>query len=154
MGRSVARTSVRSTASISIAATRRRSARNPAAPCARGGPPSIATIPNPSFGLRIEDVAPSGSVAVLVSLLSGNTDLGNGCTLYLHTPSTFAVGSFGADGQGVAQMPFGVPNDASLEGAGLTFQAVELVPGGPLYGQLELSNAIRVRIGNQTTGCQ
>lgn len=118
------------------------------------GTPPYAVIPNASFGLRVEDIAPNGSIAMLVSILSGNTQLGNGCTLFLDVPSSVAHGSFGANAQGVATVPFGVPNDLSLEGASLTFQAAELVSGGPLYGQIELSNGLRIRIGNQTTGCQ
>jgi hypothetical protein len=118
------------------------------------GSPAIASIPNPGFGLRVEDVAPNSSVAVLVALQAGDIDLGNGCRLYLDLATAVPHGSFAADGQGVAQVPFPVPNDPSLEGASLAFQAVELVPGGPLYGQIELSHGLLVRIGNQPTGCR
>lgn len=118
------------------------------------GTPPFAVIPNPSFGLRVEDLPPNGSAAVLVSLQTGNTTLGNGCTLWLDASSAIAVGTFGANAQGVATVPFGVPNDVSLEGASVAFQAATLVSGGPLFGQIALSNGMRVRIGNQTTGCR
>jgi hypothetical protein len=114
----------------------------------------IPTIPNPGFAFRIEDVTANSSAVLLASWNTIPTNAGNGCTLFIDPANAIVHGTFGSDGQGIAQVPFAVPNDPSLEGVGLTFQAVELVTGGPLYGLGELSNALRMRIGNQVTGCQ
>jgi hypothetical protein len=118
------------------------------------GTPPFAVIPNPGFGLRIETAAPGASLAVLVSALPGNLDLGNGCRLWTDVATTLSLASATADGQGEARVGVPVPNDPSLEGADLNFQAVELVNGGPVFGAFELSNGLRVRLGNQTSGCR
>ena len=117
-------------------------------------PPPFAVIPNPTFGLVAEDAAPNASLALLVSPLLGNTDLGNGCTLWLDVTASLTLASATADSQGLARIAVPVPSDPSLEGATLVFQAVELVTGGPVFGAFELSNGLRVQIGNQTTGCR
>jgi hypothetical protein len=99
-------------------------------------------------------VTANSSAVLLASWNTVPTNAGGGCTLFVDPAASIVHGTFASDGQGVAQVPFAVPFDPSLEGVGLTFQAVELVTGGPLYGLGELSNAVRMRIGNQVTGCQ
>jgi hypothetical protein len=46
-----------------------------------------------------------------------------------------------------------VPNNPSLEGLSLDLQALNFAPGGAFLGSLNLSNGLRVRIGNLLTGC-
>ncbi|MBK8979573.1 MAG: hypothetical protein IPM29_27035 [Planctomycetes bacterium] len=116
------------------------------------GSPAIPSIPSPTYGLRAESVAPNASIALLAGFAQGSLSLGNGCTLLLQSPIN--VGTFTADGQGVALMPQGIPNLAALEGGSIFWQAIELQAGGPLLGVAELSNAVQTRIGNRTSGCR
>ncbi len=118
------------------------------------GTPPMATIPNPTFGLRIEGMAPNASGALVYNLAPGSTPLTGGCTLHMPLTGLENYGSFAADAQGVAFAPQSVPNMPALEGASIYFQAIELLNGGPLYGAGELSNGLQIRIGNQTSGCR
>lgn len=128
---------------------------NPAAPSlfAIGTPPR-ATLPNASFGLRSSG-NPGGAACGFVATTSpGALLVGPGCTAYTADLSSL-IGPVAAvaDGSGTATLPLALPNTPSLEGASLDFQQFALVPGGALLGGLDLSNGLRVRIGNLTTGC-
>lgn len=46
-----------------------------------------------------------------------------------------------------------MPNSPSLEGMSLDFQAFNLRTGGALLSAFDLSNGLRVRVGNLVSGC-
>jgi hypothetical protein len=58
------------------------------------------------------------------------------------------------DAAGTVEHPAPVPADVALEGLELSLQALARDPGnGVLRGNLELSEGLRVRIGNALSGC-
>ena len=83
---------------------------------------------------------PAAPVFVYASLGAGNLTIGT-CTVWLD-PAFFLFGSTVADANGDAQVGYAIPNDVSLEGLAVTWQAASLVAGGPLFGFLELSNGV------------
>ena len=126
---------------------------NPAPTLWPTGSPAIPTIPNATFGFRIEDLAPNASGALVFSFAPGNTSVGN-CSILLDFASSASWGGFQANSAGVALAPQLIPTDPSLEGGSIWWQAIELQSGGELGGVADLSNGLRTRIGNSTTGCQ
>jgi hypothetical protein len=58
-----------------------------------------------------------------------------------------------ADAGGRATMALSVPNNVSLEGLELDFQMLGLVAGGQLLGLFDMSNGLRIRVGNLITAC-
>lgn len=116
------------------------------------GTPSLAAIPNASFALRLQATANSDAV-LLFAFQPGNTALGNGCTSWLDGMTTAALGLWRTDAAGSVAASLPIPNDPALEGLDVLFQAAVRHQGGALYGQFDLSNALRVRIGNQRRGC-
>lgn len=117
---------------------------------------SKANIPAPAFGLQGSGLG-SGAPAALHMNITGNSvtlpvpviSSIPGCELL--TPDITFPG--GANGSGDANFAFSIPNDPSLEGFDLYFQVAAALPGGPIFGFAELSNRLRVRIGNCVSGC-
>lgn len=108
----------------------------------------IATSPSPSFGLSV-DGAPNAFVVLLYSWNDVNMPLPGGCTQYLD-PSLIGTFAFAmTDAQGHLSVPAPIP--AMMLPGVLDFQAAQLQTGGPLYGQLGLSNGLQVRFG--LSGC-
>ena len=127
---------------------------NPAPTLSPSGSPPVASIPNANFGLQLDGLAPGASAVILLSATGGNTNVGNGCTFFIGlTPPIVSVGPLTADPGGQAGMPLMIPNNAALEGAELFTQAFEIATGGPLFGGFNLTNGLKVRIGNNVTGC-
>jgi hypothetical protein len=128
---------------------------NPAAPSlfATGTPPR-ATLPNASFGLRSSGNPAGAACGFVASSNVGTLVVGPGCVAYTADLLSL-IGPVGvvADGSGVATLALALPNTPSLEGAALDFQQFHLAAGGALLGSLNLSNGLRVRIGNLTAGC-
>ena len=77
------------------------------------------------------------------------------CNIYLgpDLSSFFLLGVAIANGAGVASYPIPVPSDAGLEGLVVNLQHVEAQAGGALLGVADLSNGLRVRVGNSISGC-
>ena len=61
--------------------------------------------------------------------------------------------SYTATAMGTVTRLLTVPNHPNLEGLDLYVQALELDPNGIIFGLLDLSNGLRVRIGNSIPGC-
>jgi hypothetical protein len=128
--------------------------------CDFDAPPSLfangaATLGNAGFALRSLGNTPGQPSFLRYSVASGSHVLG-GCTRYLGpTPGlSFSGGSAPADGTGLVVFPAGVPNDVGLEGLSLQLQITSRDPGnGPVRGNFDLSDGLRVRIGNAIPGC-
>lgn len=90
----------------------------------------------------------------MLSTRPGAVSLGAGCTAW-----TGDLGSWlgpvatVADGSGNTTLPLAVPNTPSLEGQSFDFQLLNIAPGGALLGAVNLSNGLRVRVGNLLAGC-
>lgn len=126
----------------------------PAPSLSPAGDPPLASIPNANFGLQLDGLQPGGSAVILLSATGSSTNVGNGCTFFIGlTPPLVALGPFAADPNGEASTPLPIPNIAALEGADLFAQGVEIFTGGPLFGGFNLTNGLKIRIGNSVTGC-
>jgi hypothetical protein len=63
-------------------------------------------------------------------------------------------GAAPANALGVASYPIPVPNDGTLEGIHVNFHAIEAQPGtGAIFGAFDLSDGLRVRLGDFITNC-
>ena len=116
------------------------------------GTPANAAIPNPSFGLQMGDLQPGSTAVLYVSASQVAVPIGGGCTLYLGAPAVGTVPAV-ADPSGTADFALPVPAIPELEGAALVCQGLELVPGGAFNFALNFTNGLRVRFGNQLSGC-
>lgn len=128
---------------------------NPAAPTLYGtGTPPRAAIPNASFALHSAGNPAGAPCGFLLSTTPGALLLGAGCTAYTGNLATL-LGPLTtvADASGDATLPLAVPNTPSLEGQTFDFQMLNLAPGGALLGGINLSNGLRVRVGNLLGGC-
>ncbi|MDF1798126.1 MAG: hypothetical protein P1V81_03040 [Planctomycetota bacterium] len=133
--------------------------------CAVGTPPTLfatgtppqATIGNAGFGLRSTGNQPTEIQLLYMSLLNGTVDYGGGCVQYfggLLGSQVILVGSTLSDASGTASFPLPVPADPAFEGLTVNFQAVGANPAGaPLLGLFELSNGLRVRVGDALPAC-
>ena len=133
--------------------------------CSFGVPPSLfahgapaqATLGNTSFGLESHGNDALAPVLPFVGLIPGAVDLGLGCTLF----SSGAVGAGVipldarlADAAGGVDIALSIPADPALEGLQLGVQALSFRSGGgPIAGSYDLSDAVRVRVGDDLQGC-
>ena len=127
-----------------------------------GGFPSLyangqATLGNPSFAIGSSGNQP-GQVHILVAgAIDGSVALPAGCTQWF--AGTFGAGAFVfqtgiTDGSGVVTYAAPIPADPSYEGMAANLQAASLNPGGgPIAGLFDLTNGLKVRIGNSIPGC-
>ncbi|MEO0480439.1 MAG: hypothetical protein AAF196_13235 [Planctomycetota bacterium] len=106
------------------------------------------TLPNPFFGLGITGAGAGNTVGFSFSAGNVATDFGNGCVWQLDFATSAVLAGIPADGTGFARLPLPLPNVPGLAGIPLFFQATELVVGGPVFGVANLSNALRVNLGN------
>ncbi|HET6203552.1 MAG TPA: hypothetical protein VFI25_12200 [Planctomycetota bacterium] len=127
----------------------------PSAPSlAATGTPGRATLGNATFGLLTTGHPAGVPVALFALAPSGATPLGGGCTVYSSSlAGAFPLALGVADGLGALAWATPVPNDPALEGLALDLQAVGVVPGGAFLGAFNLSNGLRVRVGDSVPGC-
>ncbi|HLQ37856.1 MAG TPA: hypothetical protein VK348_08650 [Planctomycetota bacterium] len=116
------------------------------------GSPALANIPNATFGLGVTAHANTG-VFLFAATAAVAQPIGGGCTQYVDSASTSSLGFGLTNASGTLARVAPVPNLAALEGVDLIFQGAELFTGGPAFGQFNLTNGLRVRIGNSRTGC-
>ncbi|MGE3879943.1 MAG: hypothetical protein AB7I19_12840 [Planctomycetota bacterium] len=116
------------------------------------GSPNRPTIPNPSFGMLVQNGPFRAPGVLLAAPASANINLGNQCTLYLDSNSTFTVATFTTATLGNWAIPTPVPSDPALEGLDLWFQSAMLQSGGPLLGVGVLTNGVHIVIGNGGAG--
>lgn len=119
------------------------------------GTPPRAAIGNATFALTSTGNAPLQPSRLRFGLSSGST-LIDGCTLWIGPTlaSTFATSIRTSDATGRATHPVPIPPDVTLEGLEVGFQAISRRPGsGVLLGLFELSDALRVHVGNAPPTC-
>jgi hypothetical protein len=118
------------------------------------GTPDRAAIPNATFALRCTGNPAAAPCGFVLSTTPGTVALGGGCTAFTGDLLTL-VGPLAttADGTGAATLSLAVPNNPSLEGQDLDFQMLNIAAGGAFLGAINLSNGLRVRIGNLIAGC-
>jgi len=128
---------------------------SPAAPTLYAvGAPDRATIGNTTFALRSTDNPAGAACGFVLTTAPGTTLVGPGCTAYTaNLPSLLGPLMTVADGGGVTSIPLAIPNDPSLEGVHLDFQLLNFAPGGALFNAFNLSNGLRVRVGNLIALC-
>ena len=119
------------------------------------GTPPRATIGNATLALTSGNNPANVPCGFLLSTVPGSTLVAPGCTAWTGDVTSLlgplvAV----ANPSGVASIGLAVPNDPSLEGLFLDFQAMNIVAGGAFLGSFNLSNGLRVRIGNSIANCQ
>lgn len=121
------------------------------------GNPAQATLGNPSFGLGSSGNAPGQIHLLFASGIDGALALGGGCTQWFGGTlgsGAIQVAATACDSGGLASYPLPVPSVPSFEGLHLNFQAAALNPsGGPLAGIFELTDGLRVRLGNSIPAC-
>ncbi len=127
----------------------------PAAPSLYAtGTPDRALLGNATFALRSSGNPVNVPCAFLLATVPGSTPLGGGCTAWtgdiLSLVGPLVVLS---DATGAASLPLAVPNDPSLEGLNLDFQMLNVIAGGSLFGAFNMTNGLRVRVGNLITSC-
>lgn len=131
--------------------------------CALDTPPSLfalgtpprATLGNATFALRSTGNAALQPVWLRYSVVPGSFQQA-GCTRYLGPGPghSFALAMVPSDAAGTVDFAVPVPNDLALEGLAVDLQATARDPGqGALRGNFELSDGLRVRIGNALSGC-
>lgn len=118
------------------------------------GAPARGLIGNSTLGLRCISNPANMPCAFVLSSVPGSTSLGGGCTVYTGDPLTL-LGPLVAlsDATGAATVPIGVPNNPTLEGLDFDFQEIGFAAGGPVLGNFNLSNGLRVRVGDMIGQC-
>lgn len=103
-----------------------------------------ATIPNPTFSLRIEGMP--FTISVLVVSTGGLTlPLGNGCTSYLDTNQIVMFDYILSEISGTARWNLPIP--AFMQPFQAFCQGAQFVTGGPFLNDLALTNALLVPVG-------
>ncbi len=119
------------------------------------GSPDHATLGNTTFELRTTGNPAFTLCAFAFGDTDGTTAVAPGCNIYTGNVSTLQVMAFTAsDGTGLAVTQQPVPNIPAFEGLHIDIQAANLVTsGGSWLGTINLSNGLRLRIGNLVSGC-
>jgi hypothetical protein len=58
-----------------------------------------------------------------------------------------------ADSAGLTILGLAIPTTPALEGQNFDFQMLNVVPGGALFSSFNMSNGLRIRVGNLINGC-
>jgi hypothetical protein len=109
---------------------------------------SVPSVPNPTHAL-VARTAPGAAVVFGLALGGASVALPNGCVSFLD--NQLAVASVGRTADASGLSTWSIPIPPGLTPFDVYVQAVEFVAGGPLFGQLALSNGLRMRVG--ATGC-
>lgn len=121
---------------------------NPALSLDTNGLIPLPIIPNPFFGVATTGATAGNTVGFSFSAGNVVTPLPGGCVWQLDFATSSVLGGIVADGVGFARLPLGIPSLPSLTGVDIYFQATELEVGGPLFGVANVSNGLRVNLGN------
>ena len=119
------------------------------------GSPPRATLGNATFAIRSTGNAPLQPSWLRFAVAPGSFQLGP-CARYLGPAPgmSFQASMLATDAAGVVDHPAPVPNDLALEGLSVSMQALSRDPrNGVLARHFELSEGLRVRIGNLLPGC-
>jgi len=105
----------------------------------------LPTIPNAGFGFQLTST-PTAGILLFHALGAASSPIGPGCVQYLDSSTT--LHSFVlTNGAGLASVAVPVPNLLALDGLAISWQAAQLVTGGPVRGQLTLSNGLEITVG-------
>ena len=117
------------------------------------GSPNRATIGNATFGVTSRSNPASVPCGFLISFADGITSVG-GCDVYTADTSSL-LGPLMAfsDASGIATLSLSIPNIVDFEGMHIDMQAINIATGGALLGNFNLSNGLRIRVGNLVTNC-
>lgn len=118
------------------------------------GSPARATIGNATFGLESFGNAVGAGCMLYASAVDGTMSVPP-CSIYLGPNLNAAIPLMitAANASGRAAYALPIPNDSALEGMSVNFQHIEAQVGGSLLGVVDLSNGLRVRMGNLLNGC-
>ncbi|MCY2958359.1 MAG: hypothetical protein NT107_15140 [Planctomycetota bacterium] len=108
----------------------------------------IATIPAPSFALKIATTPVTG-VVTLFSFGTANIPLALGCSQFLDATTMGTFAFVLTDALGNATLPLPIP--PGIDAMQINFQSGSLVTAGAVLGGVDVSNGLGVRIG--MTGC-
>lgn len=108
----------------------------------------VPSAGNAGFALDFT-TAPNTFALAFFSPNTGSSLLAPGCELFLDTSSLVNVGVLTANGAGAGSLPIVIPPGQSP--LDLTFQLAQLIPNGPVFNLLGLSNGLHLRIA--PTGC-
>ncbi len=120
------------------------------------GSPPQATLGNPNFGLESSGNDPSQPHLVVAASADGSVALGGSCTQWFAGSigsGAFVFAMTTTDGSGVATYNFAVPSSPSFEGTHANFQGAGFELGGPFAGLANLTNGLRVRLGDAISDC-
>lgn len=117
------------------------------------GSPAKATLGNASFGLEMKNIAANSSVLLWFSALDGSVAFNPNCTLNMDVNGLFLQLPGTANGSGVANFALPIPSDPLLQGLHVNVAGFELDANGAVNLQADLSNTLRVRIGDALPGC-
>ncbi|MCA8977138.1 MAG: hypothetical protein KDC98_20615 [Planctomycetes bacterium] len=109
----------------------------------------VPTAGNNAFAITI-DGDPTTGFFLLYSFAPAATTIAPGCVQYLNGSLMQTHSFMVTNGSGRASAALGIPAWFTLP-MDIYWQAAPLVPGGPVYGGLGLSNGLQVRVNG--TGC-
>ena len=118
------------------------------------GTPDRATLGNATFSLRSTGNPAIVPCAFLLSTVPGTSLIGPGCTAYTGDPLSMLGPVLAvSDSAGVTVLALGIPTTPALEGQNFDFQMLTFVPGGSLFSSFNMTNGLRIRVGNLINGC-
>ncbi len=133
--------------------------------CAAGAAPSLyatgdpaqATLGNPTFGIGSSGNVPGQLHVLVAGAFDGSVALGGGCTQWFGGglgSGAVILAATTSDAGGVASYAAPVPSSPSFEGTHVNVQGAGVNPsGGPFAGVFELTDGLRVRLGDAIPGC-
>ena len=74
-------------------------------------------------------------------------DLGLSCLLQVDPTTVYTLRTLATDGGGASTTNVPIPDTADLIGVEFTTQVAIQVNGGPVFGVVELSNGVRLKLG-------
>jgi hypothetical protein len=105
------------------------------------------TSPNPAYGLRT--IAAPGNLVLFAFATQTAAEPVGGCTIWVDSTMLLATPVVTADGAGLAS--FALPIPAGLTPIDLACQAFEWQAGGPILGEANARDGLRIRAAG--TGC-
>ena len=123
----------------------------PSAPTLTANGP--ASLGNAAFSISANNVAVGSTNYFIVSLASTSIDVGNGCTIYVDPAAVFFGDGATGNASGIATLGLPIPSDPALGSAVLVVQGVEFqLPSGS-FGNLDLTNGLKIKLGTGNAGC-
>ncbi len=117
---------------------------------ATGNPPR-ASLGNATFAIQVNHLQPSATAFILVGAIDATLPISGACSLYLD--GIFLSTSLSADPSGTLILPAAIPSTPTLEGTHANVQVIGTHAGGALFGLYDMSNGLRIRIGDLISDC-